>query len=140
MDEPVKTYLDVRYGETDAMGVVYYANYFTYFEVGRTHFFRHWGTDYAHLEKMGIFAPVIAASCRYLAPARYGDELCLRTCLSQLGPVRLVFAYDLACVRREMTIARGSTTHAFVNESGRPLALKKHHPDLWQRLSAAVSP
>ena len=139
MDKTVQSSLEVRYGETDAMGVVYYANYFNYFEVGRTHFFRHWGMDYAQMEKEGLFAPCIDAHCQYLAPARYGDELVLQTRLCTVKGVRLVFEYDLFLNGRDKPIARGSTTHACVNAAGRPLALGKHHPQLWQRLKDAVS-
>ncbi len=126
----------MRYGETDAMGVVYYANYFTYFEVGRTDFFHALGAAYAAVEARGFLAPCVEATCRYLAPARYDQELLLTTRLVGLPGVRLVFAYTLASADGGQVLARGRTVHACVNRAGRPLSLRKHWPELWARLCA----
>ncbi|MEW6522846.1 MAG: thioesterase family protein [Bacillota bacterium] len=135
---PVTTRLRVRYGETDAMGVVYYANYLTYFEVGRTDFFKAMGLDYAHLEDQGILAPCVEASCRYRSPARYAQELLLTTTLTAMPGVRLVFDYRLDHAASGAVLATGRTVHACVDRAGRPLALKKKHPQAWTLLQQAL--
>src|SRR5512147_374627 len=85
----------VRYAETDRMGVVYYANYLVWFEVGRTEWLRTTGWSYREMEQDGIALPVIEARCEYLQPARYDDEIEIRTRASALTAVRVRFDYDL---------------------------------------------
>lgn len=136
---PVSSRLMVRYGETDGMGIVYYANYLTYFEVGRTDFFRSQGLDYATLEEQGILAPCVEASCRYRRPARYSQELALSTALTAMPGVRLVFSYQLTRPADGALLATGQTVHACVDRSGRPLVLKRKHPRVWSLLQQALS-
>src|SRR5690606_7934833 len=73
------TEIRVPYADTDRMGVVYYGNYATYYEVGRGEWIRHWGMSYAQLEQSGVIMPVIAFHCQYLRPARYDDLLQVHT-------------------------------------------------------------
>ncbi|MGI6601449.1 MAG: acyl-CoA thioesterase [Dethiobacteria bacterium] len=131
-----KTDIRVRYKDTDAMGIVYYANYLVWFEVGRTEWIRSLGLSYRDLEKGGLFLPVIKASCDYKAPAHYDDELTVITWLESIRPVRLTFSYEIR--RAGQLIAHGSTEHAFVNEEGRPVVLRKKNPFLWRKLSRAL--
>ena len=129
----VSTKIAVRYAETDQMGVVYYGNYFTWFEVGRNAFFQSLGRSYRALEDQGLLLPVVEASCRYLAPARYEDRLIVTTELKTVRASRLSFSYSI--YRNETLIATGQTMQAFVNKSsGRPVSLKKHYPGLWECL------
>ena len=90
--------LRVRYAETDKMGVVYYANYLVWFEVGRADLLRSLGRSYRDMEAAGISLPVIDARCQYLRPARYDDEIEVRTEGRMLSPVRMEFDYQV--VRR----------------------------------------
>lgn len=113
----------VRYAETDQMGVVYYANYFVWFEVGRTDLIRMLGGTYRELEAEGIFLPVIEASCQYAQPSHYDDELDVRTNGRLLSPVRVEFAYEVVRVKDAVVTATGRTVHAAVNRSGRPCRL-----------------
>src|SRR5512134_312708 len=89
------TTLRVRYAETDKMGVAYYANYFCWFEVGRAELLRSSGYTYRALEEQGVMLPVIEASCRYLQPGRYDDELQVTATGQLLSPVRLAFDYEI---------------------------------------------
>ncbi|WP_406631098.1 acyl-CoA thioesterase [Ornithobacterium rhinotracheale] len=73
------TYIRVRYGETDQMGYAYYGNYAQYFEVGRAELLRNIGLNYKRLEEQGIMTPVLSLFCKYIAPAKYDDELCIET-------------------------------------------------------------
>lgn len=131
-----ETRVRVRYKDTDAMGIVYYANYFVWFEIGRTEWLRALGLSYRDLEKSGLFLPAIKASCDYKAPARYDDELMVITLLESLRAVRISFLYEVRCAGQ--ILALGSTEHAFVNAKGRPVALRKINPFLWKKLCQAL--
>lgn len=119
--------LQPRYADTDAMGVVYYANYFVYFEVARTTALAELGHPYWEMEKNGILIPVLRAHCEYHGPARYGDTLVVRTVRMRLGRARIRFEYSIhrAGPSDEAdagpALATGYTEHAFVNPAGKPL-------------------
>ena len=130
--------LRVRYGETDQMGVVYYANYFDWFTEARTALMRDSGVSYKELEERRIYLPVREANCEYLHPARYEDELTLYTVVTRLTPVRFDFAYEITKEGIASMCARGWTKHAFMDENGQPFNLRKRHPDIWERLQRAV--
>lgn len=134
----VEAFLRVRYKDTDQMGLVYYANYFVWFEVGRAEFLRSLGMSYKNLEQSEIFLPVIEAYCEYKFPARYDDELRVVVALKMLQEVRLGFQYDIFKVgEKEILLASGETVHAFVNQKGRPLVVRKQNPFLWRLLKEA---
>ena len=104
----------VRYAETDAMGVVYYANYLTYFEVARVEYLRAAGIRYRALEDDNMVAAVTTAQINYHAPARFDDELSLWTRCVSMGKVRFRIEYE---VRREADgalVASGHTEHALL--------------------------
>jgi acyl-CoA thioester hydrolase len=113
----------VRYAETDKMGVVYYSNYLVWFEVGRCDWLRSRGRSYSELEAAGLALPVVEAHCEYRQPARYDDELDIRTTAALLSPVRVEFRY--AVVRRcdGRVAALGHTVHAVIDRNGRPCRL-----------------
>ncbi len=110
----------VRYAETDKMGVVYYANYFVWFEVARTDLLRTLGWSYREMELSGVSLPVIEAHCEYARPARYDDEIEIRTTGRMLSPVRMEFIYEVRLTTDATVAATGRTTHASVDQSGRP--------------------
>src|SRR5262245_25349962 len=89
------TTVRVRYAETDRMGVVYYANYFVWFEVARTDWLRTTGWSYRDMESEGLFLPVLEAYCTYQQAARYDDDLEVRTAGILLSPVRVQFTYEV---------------------------------------------
>ncbi|MBP1633450.1 MAG: ybgC [Acidobacteria bacterium] len=115
----------VRYAETDKMGVVYYANYLVWFEVGRCEWLRQAGLTYAGLERDGTILPVVGAHCEYLQPARYDDEIEVLARGQLLSPVRVRFDYEVRRAGAE-TLASGWTEHASVDEGGRPRRLPPH--------------
>ena len=110
----------VRYAETDQMGVVYYANYFVWFEVGRTDLLREAGWTYREMETEGFALPVIEAHCAYRESAKYDDDLEVRTTGSMVSPVRLQFTYEVARLADAVTLATGATVHATLDRAGRP--------------------
>ena len=109
----------VCYGDTDKMGVVYYANYFEFFERGRTEMMRAAGFPYSRLEEMGILLPVTEAKCRYFAPARYDDLLTVRSVVLELGRVRLRIGTQVWC--EDKLLVSGEVTLASVNAEHRPV-------------------
>jgi acyl-CoA thioester hydrolase len=111
----------VRYAETDQMGVVYYANYLVWFEVGRTEWLRETGGSYRAMEDDGLALPVIEAHCEYRQPARYDDELEIRTAGRLVSPARLAFDYEIVRRADAVTVAVGHTVHATVDRAGRPV-------------------
>lgn len=115
----------VRYVETDAMGVVYYANYFVWFEVGRCELLRSVGQTYRELERDGVMLPVIDAQCKYRGPARYDDVLEIATRGVLLSPVRVEFCYDVVRTADGVVLASGRTVHAATDRSGNPRRLPR---------------
>jgi acyl-CoA thioester hydrolase len=113
----------VRYAETDQMGIVYYANYLVWFEVGRTDWLRETGWSYRDMEAEGYALPVIEARCTYQESARYDDELEVRTTGSLESPVRIQFAYEVVRAADGTRLATGMTMHAALGRNGRPRRL-----------------
>ena len=125
------TRVRVRYAETDQMGVVYYANYLVWFEVGRTELLRTLGWSYREMEQAGIALPVIEAACAYHRPARYDDELEIRTLGTLVSAVRMQFDYTILRTPADDLIVSGRTLHAAVNAQGRPARLPARVTDLF---------
>ena len=123
---PQVTTIRVRYAETDKMGVVYYANYFVWFEVGRGDLLRASGSSYRDLEATGVALPVIEAHCEYRQPARYDDELLIRARGELASPVRIRFAYEVVRASDGAVLAEGRTVHASTDLTGRPKRLPAH--------------
>ena len=118
-----ETTLRVRYAETDRMGVVYYANYLVWFEVARADLLRTLGWTYREMEESGVSLPVIEARCEYKAPARYDDEIVIRTEGWLRSPVRMEFAYRISRKADGVVSAEGMTMHAALGNDGRPCRL-----------------
>jgi acyl-CoA thioester hydrolase len=113
---PVTTQVRVRYAETDQMGVVYYANYLVWFEIGRVEVLRTLGLSYRELEQQHLcILPVVEATCRYRAPARYDDEILIETRPVMLRGSVIKFAYRVlrnAAEGEELKLlAEGETVH-----------------------------
>jgi acyl-CoA thioester hydrolase len=117
------TRVRVRYADTDQMGVVYYANYLVWFEIGRTEWLRDAGWNYREMEETGVSLPVIEAHCEYRQPARYDEEIEIRTTAIAVTPVRLRFDYQAVRVDGGALVALGHTVHAALGANGRPCRL-----------------
>ena len=113
----------VRYAETDQMGIVYYANYLVWFEVGRTDLLRLTGWSYREMEADGFALPVVEAHCEYRQSARYDDELEIVTTGALVSPVRVKFDYQVVRTSDGTTLAGGHTVHASLDTSGKPRRL-----------------
>jgi acyl-CoA thioester hydrolase len=128
---PSQSSVRVRYAETDTMGVVYYANYLVWFEIGRTDLLRQSGWSYREMELEGFSLPVIEAHCDYKQPARYDDEIDVRTTGALVSPVRLRFEYEVARRSDGALLASGYTVHATLDRGGRPCRLPARARELF---------
>ena len=129
---PVTTQVRVRYAETDQMGIVYYANYLVWFEIGRVELLRSLGLAYSQLEKEHeCILPVVEAHCRYRSPARYDDEILIETRPAMLRGTVLKFAYRILRKAHEgeehTLLAEGETVHVVCDDQLKRKALPEKY-------------
>ena len=123
----------VRYAETDQMGIVYYANYLVWFELGRVELLRSLGLAYSQLEKEHeCILPVVEATCRYKAPARYDDEILIETRPALLRGSVLKFAYQIWRKpahegQERKLLAEGETVHVVCDDQLNKKPLPEHY-------------
>ncbi len=127
----------VIFAETDAMGIVYYANYLKYFEVGRAEFFREFDLPFTHYIERGLYLAVTDVSVRYHRPARYDDVLLIETRLTRLGRATLDVAYAILHRDTGLKIASGATGHGVLDRRGVP---QRFEPEFRERMKALLTP
>jgi acyl-CoA thioester hydrolase len=125
----------VRYAETDQMGVVYHSNFFVWFEIGRVDLLRQLGFTYREMESQdGCYIAVVDARCRYKAPARYDDEILVRTHLRNARESLIHFGYEVLRESDGTVLAEGETTHIVTDAE-----MKKHElPEKYLRIFRAA--
>ena len=125
-----ETRVRVRYAETDQMGVVYYANYLVWMEVGRVELCKACGFNYRDMERDDeIFLAVAEANCRYSFPARFDDELIVHTWIAEAKPRVVRFAYEIKLAEDGRKLAEGYTVHVFTNRAMKPTRVpEKYYP------------
>ena len=123
----------VIFADCDPMRIMYYGSYFRLFEIGRAELFRRLGHPFPAYIARGLYLGVIEASCRYLKPARYDDELVISAAVTSVGRARLEIGYAVARAPGE-TVATGATVHAVLNEAGRPQRI----PDEFKQAALAM--
>ncbi|MCI5622648.1 MULTISPECIES: acyl-CoA thioesterase [Anaerostipes] len=128
--------IQVRYAETDQMGIAHHSNYPIWFEVARTDFIKAAGITYTDVEKQGIITPLTSLECQYKIAALYEDCLQIHAKLTRLTPVRLEFSYEVT--RGNDLIATGKTTHGMVSKDLKPVNVKKEHPEIYRMFEAAL--
>ena len=128
-----ETEIRVRYQETDNMGVVYYANYFVWFEVARTEYLRSTGISYKEMERDGMFMMVASAACEYKSPARFDDLVRIETWIPKLKNSSLQFEHKLFV--GEKLVATGRSVHVFTNHLGRPIRIPDDLKKLWKNIN-----
>jgi len=131
----------VRYAETDQMGIVYYANYLVWFELGRVELLRSLGLAYSQLEKdHKLILPVVEASCRYRAPARYDDEILIDTRPALVRGSVLKFAYRILRAAQDgdepKLLAEGETVHVVCDENLKRMPLPEQYTTALKKLMA----
>ncbi|MBO1004601.1 acyl-CoA thioesterase [Pseudogracilibacillus auburnensis] len=123
-----RTEIEVRYQETDQMGVVYHANYLVWFEIGRTKYIEQLGFTYTALEEIDVVSPVIDAQISYKKPIKYGDNVFVETWLEDYDGIRTTYGYKVTNGNDEIAVT-GSTKHVVVQkDSFKPLLLRRIHP------------
>jgi acyl-CoA thioester hydrolase len=125
-----ETRLRVRYAETDQMGVVYYANYFVWMELGRVELCRSLGVRYRSMEEEdGVLLAVVEARCRYQNPARYDEEVIVRTRITESNARMITFGYEMLSAENGDSLATGETRHIFLSTEMKPIKLpEKYRP------------
>jgi acyl-CoA thioester hydrolase len=117
--------IEVRYAETDQMGVVYHTNYLVWMEIGRTAFIQELGFNYAELEKEGFIAPVLDIQASYKKPVRYGEKAIVKTWVEDYDGIRTVYGYEILSEDGEVAVT-GMTKHVCVKkDSFRPVPFKR---------------
>ena len=111
-----QTEIRVYYFDTDHGGVVYYANFLKWFEVGRTEILRQEGFDYAEFEKQGLIAPVVDVQCTYKYPASYNDKVIIKTAVKKVGNTSITFNYIISKKEDNTILAEGTTTNVFIDK------------------------
>jgi acyl-CoA thioester hydrolase len=130
-----ETRIRVRYAETDQMGVVYHANHFIWFEVGRVELLRQFGFSYKNMEREDdCFIAVVDAHCRYRASVHYDDEVIVRTYLKHVREKVIRFGYELRRAETGELLAEGETTHIVADSKMKPRAL----PEKYMRVFRAA--
>lgn len=121
--------IEVRYAETDQMGIVYHANYLIWMEIGRTRLIRDLGFNYAAMETDGILSPVIDIQASYKLPVRYGEVATIKTWIESYDGVRVVYGYEIFNEKNELSVT-GQSSHVCVKkESFRPISIKRLLPE-----------
>lgn len=130
----ITTGITVRYAETDQMGIAHHSNYPIWFEESRTNFFKKIGYKYSYIESKGILLPLTGMSCKFIKPAKYEENLIIKTMISRLTHVRVGFHYEIFNKDNEKIVAIGETNHGWTDRDLNPVAIKKLIPDLFQAL------
>ena len=129
-----ETRIRVRYAETDQMGVVYHANHFIWFEVGRVELLRQLGFSYRDMEASdGCFIAVVDARCRYKAPARYDDEIIVRTHIKNIRESLIHFGYELLRANDDTLLAEGETTHLVTDSEMKVTPIPQKYVDAFRQ-------
>jgi acyl-CoA thioester hydrolase len=127
-----QTCFRVRYAETDQMGVVYYANYLIWMELGRAEYCRAAGIRYRDMElEDGILLAVVDVHCRYLHPARYDQEVAVKTWVAKANLRMVEFQYEICDAHSGRELASGETRHLFLGPGMRPVKLPEKYLSLF---------
>lgn len=127
-----------RYAETDQMGVIYHGNYFTYFEVARSDFFRQTGFTYKALEALGIIMPVIECGCKFIRPVLYDETIAIDTKCMWNGKIKVTFEYTIKNESTLEILAEGFTKHTFVTKDLKPARVKDLDPEFVKIMNTFV--
>jgi acyl-CoA thioester hydrolase len=121
--------VEVRYAETDQMGVVYHANYLVWMELGRTKLIQDIGFNYAQMEKEGIISPVIDIEASYKKPLRYGETATVHTWIEEYDGLRVTYGYEILTESGELSLT-GKSKHVCVKkDTFRPISIKRSFPE-----------
>lgn len=124
----VENEIEVRYQETDQMGVVYHGNYLVWFEIGRTKYIESLGLKYTELEGMGYFSPVIDINVHYKKPIIYGETATIKTSLKSYDGIRTIYSYEIYDEKGILSVT-GNSTHVVVRKDNfAPVLMRRVYP------------
>ena len=124
---------NINYYETDKMGVVHHSNYIRFFEEARCQFLKDAGLPYDMLEQKGVMSPVIGVSCKYKQHVTFGDTIQIETYVSSFSGVKFTVKYKVYNKNTHTLCVEGESNHCFTDSNLKPLNMKKHHPDIYQK-------
>ena len=137
-----RSYITVRYAETDRMGIAHHSNYPIWYEVGRTDFIKLFGITYSEMEAAGVMTPLLNLNCHFGKPAQYEDRLIVRTWCIHLSAARIVFSYSVKKILDDGTeteLGYGTTEHGIVDaKTFRPCNMKKRLPELYAKMTENI--
>ncbi|MBQ7793411.1 MAG: acyl-CoA thioesterase [Clostridia bacterium] len=133
------TLLEVRYAETDMMGIMHHSRYYPWFEVARGDFIKQIGMSYSEMEQMGIMLPLIESGAKYIEGLKYEQKAEVTCSLCELSAARCGFAYTVRRLSDGKITTTGITRHGFVAaDTFRPINMKKKYPELYEKLMSIV--
>ena len=134
-------FTDIRviYGDTDAMGVAYHANYLRWFEIGRTELLRATGFAYSEIEKFPVWLPITHAHLEYKKPALYDDMIQVCANVAELGFASMTLNYEITNKESGELLVSGYTRHGITDDKLRPIKLKREYPELYAVLEAIAT-
>lgn len=130
-----ETRIITRYSETDQMGIIHHSNYAVWFEAGRTDFFKKIGFSYKEIEGRGILLPLYEMNCKFKSPARYEDEITIKTSLKEITKVRVIFSYKVINDLDGKLLSLGETMHGWTNRDLKLINAEKTIPEVYDLLS-----
>lgn len=129
---------NINYYETDKMGVVHHSNYIRFFEEARCQFLIDAGLSYALLEEKGIMSPVLGVSCKFKQHVTFGDTIQIETSIKEYTGVKFTVQYKIYNKKTGVLCVEGESNHCFTDSNLRPLNMKKHHPDIYEKFMNLV--
>lgn len=134
----IKVTMEVRYAETDMMGIMHHSRYYPWFEVARTEFIKQIGISYSEMEQMGILLPLTETGAKYYEGLKYEQRAEVSCELCELSVARCGFKYTVTRLSDGKLVNEGITRHGFVGNDFKPINLKKKFPELYEKLSALL--
>ena len=128
----------VKYYETDKMGITHHSNYIRWMEEARIDYLEKIGWGYDKLEKMGIISPVLSVDCKYKQSTTFPDEVVISVTMREFNGVRFTLAYEMRKLPEQTVVCTAVSEHAFLDGEFKPLRLKKEYPDFYEAMKAAV--
>jgi acyl-CoA thioester hydrolase len=131
--------VEVRYAETDKMGITHHSVYPIWYEAARTELIKKIGITYSEMERKGIMLPLAELNCKYIIPSTYEDKLTIKVWVSKITPARIVFNYETYKEEISKAIATGETIHAWADSKTlKPMNLKKNFPEYYEKIEKLV--
>ena len=127
----------VQYYETDKMGITHHSNYIRWMEEARVELLSDTGWDYLRLEQMGVVSAVVSVSCDYKRPTTFSDLVTVTVSVSEFNGVTMRFVYSM--VNSDgAEVASGTSLHAFIGPDGKPVAVKRKYPELYESMRVSL--